>query len=27
VLADLAMNDANAFGVIAERAKSELAAA
>jgi large subunit ribosomal protein L20 len=27
VLADLAINDANAFGVIAERAKSELAAA
>ena len=27
VLADLAINDANAFGVIAERAKVELAAA
>jgi len=27
VLADLAMNDANAFGVIAERAKASLAAA
>ena len=27
VLADLAINDANAFGVIAERAKAELAAA
>ena len=27
VLADLAMNDANAFGVIAERAKASIAAA
>ena len=27
VLADLAINDANAFGVIAERAKAQLAAA